>query len=264
MTVAVNARSQDGALEEGGPSSEKNRWEAWRRGRLAAALAPHGIAAAVSTVWLDDEPRRIEGLTGLWSASVGRVHPHEVEGVDSALAAGDSAALGDRLVRVVSREDALAVRVFDPAASARAALEDIDAFDWDPRWHIGGAFDPAPRSLRVQQADGGSTDFPVAGRIRFSADGREYSVLGFRVGQGLHVTFSDATNGAETSSFRFLDVELPQGHGQAQPVRLDFNRSYLPPCSFAAAYLCPLPPPENRIDLAVRAGERRQRWSSGG
>jgi uncharacterized protein (DUF1684 family) len=262
MTVAVNARSHDGALEESEPSSERNRWEAWRGARRAAALAPHGIAAAISTVWLDDEPRRVEGLPGLWSAADGGVHPHEVEGLDSAFAAGESVALGERLVRIVSRDGALAVRVFDPTSPAREALQDIDVFDWDPSWRLFGEFDPAPRAVRVQQADGGAADFPVAGRIRFSAGGREYSVLGFRVDQGLHVTFADATNGSETTSFRFLDIELPRGHAHAQPVELDFNRSYLPPCSFTAAYLCPLPPPENRLDLELRAGEREQRWSS--
>ena len=37
---------------------------------------------------------------------------------------------------------------------------------------------------------------------------------------------------------------------------IDFNRAYNPPCAFTPFATCPLPPPENRLDLAVQAGER--------
>jgi uncharacterized protein len=36
---------------------------------------------------------------------------------------------------------------------------------------------------------------------------------------------------------------------------VDFNRAYNPPCAFNVYSTCPLPPPENRLDLAVAAGE---------
>ena len=39
-------------------------------------------------------------------------------------------------------------------------------------------------------------------------------------------------------------------------VVLDFNRAYNPPCAFTPFATCPLPPPGNRIDLAVTAGEK--------
>lgn len=36
----------------------------------------------------------------------------------------------------------------------------------------------------------------------------------------------------------------------------DFNRAFLPPCAFSGHYVCPLPSPENHLDLAVTVGER--------
>ena len=42
-------------------------------------------------------------------------------------------------------------------------------------------------------------------------------------------------------------------------VLLDFNRAYNPPCAFTPFATCPLPPPENRLDLRVEAGERDYR-----
>ena len=66
--------------------------------------------------------------------------------------------------------------------------------------------------------------------------------------------FADSTNGSETQRFRFLDVEPADADGR---VVVDFNRAYLPPCTFTDHYLCPLPPQNNRFDFPVRAGERR-------
>ena len=37
---------------------------------------------------------------------------------------------------------------------------------------------------------------------------------------------------------------------------LDVNQSYNPPCAFTPFATCPLPPPENRLDLAVEAGAK--------
>ena len=46
---------------------------------------------------------------------------------------------------------------------------------------------------------------------------------------------------------------MPDAQGN---VVLDFNQGYNPPCAFTAFATCPLPPPENRLDLAIAAGEK--------
>ncbi|MCS6781502.1 MAG: DUF1684 domain-containing protein, partial [Geminicoccaceae bacterium] len=64
-------------------------------------------------------------------------------------------------------------------------------------------------------------------------------------------------NGRETyGGGRFLYADPPDAEGT---VRLDFNRAFNPPCAFTAFATCPLPPPENRLDLAIEAGEKRYR-----
>ena len=40
-------------------------------------------------------------------------------------------------------------------------------------------------------------------------------------------------------------------------VVLDFNLAYNPPCVFSPHATCPLPPRQNRLELAVRAGEKK-------
>ena len=69
----------------------------------------------------------------------------------------------------------------------------------------------------------------------------------------LFVPFRDTTSGTETyPAGRYLDLpNTPTGIYD-----LDFNHAYHPNCYFNEEYDCPFPPPENRLAVAVRAGER--------
>jgi uncharacterized protein (DUF1684 family) len=37
---------------------------------------------------------------------------------------------------------------------------------------------------------------------------------------------------------------------------VDFNLAYHPYCYFNSSFECPYPPPENRLPIAIRAGEK--------
>ena len=66
--------------------------------------------------------------------------------------------------------------------------------------------------------------------------------------------FADDTNGKETyGAGRFLDTDPPKDG----KVVVDFNKAYNPPCAFTAFATCPLPPKQNRLALAVEAGEKK-------
>ena len=49
-----------------------------------------------------------------------------------------------------------------------------------------------------------------------------------------------------------MDLE-PLHHGR---LRLDFNYAYNPYCPYNANWSCPVPPVENRLDVAIEAGEK--------
>jgi len=78
---------------------------------------------------------------------------------------------------------------------------------------------------------------------------------------GLFLPFRDETNGAETyGAGRYLLDGAKSADLGSDPERgtliLDFNFAYHPSCAFDPKWACPLAPPENRLDLPVRAGER--------
>ena len=78
---------------------------------------------------------------------------------------------------------------------------------------------------------------------------------------GLFVPFRDATNGTETyGAGRYLldaakSFDLG-GDPAAGTLVLDFNFAVQPSCAFDPRWACPLAPPENRLDVPIRAGER--------
>ncbi len=80
-------------------------------------------------------------------------------------------------------------------------------------------------------------------------------------GGGLFLPFRDATSGNETygAGRYLLDTIKGADHGgdmAAGRLVLDFNMAFHPSCAYDPKWVCPLPPLENRLDVAVLAGER--------
>ncbi len=69
----------------------------------------------------------------------------------------------------------------------------------------------------------------------------------------LFVPFGDLTNQTETyRGGRYLDLDRTS----TGLYDLDFNRAYHPYCVYNPSYICPVPPAENRLTIAIQAGER--------
>jgi len=70
----------------------------------------------------------------------------------------------------------------------------------------------------------------------------------------LFIPFGDATNGlASYGGGRYLDIELEKGSSYAI---IDFNKAYNPYCAYNHRYSCPIPPEANRLEVAIKAGEK--------
>ncbi len=222
--------------------------------RWQTVSAPHGTASLAHTHWLDETPQSYAGVPGNWWTEGGQVHSD----LDGGLALPPFAELrhGDLLLRAFARDDDRALRVFDPQNPARVALRGIESFPSDASWRVSGTFVPAPAgsSRTVVSADGHERAVPATGSVTLTVAGEEISLVVAGDANGLDAVISDATAATGAYRFRFLPIDAPAADGS---VTVDFSRAFLPPCAFSDQYVCPLPPPENRLSFAVEAGERR-------
>ena len=107
--------------------------------------------------------------------------------------------------------------------------------------------------IRVETSDGQERLYTREGTVSFEIDGSDLSLALYSTGHpGFFVPFRDSTSGKETyGAGRYLDID-PHDDGI---VTLDFNLAYNPYCVYNDAYSCPLPPVENWLQVAVKAGE---------
>ncbi|MFT4232963.1 MAG: DUF1684 domain-containing protein [Leucobacter sp.] len=166
---------------------------------------------------------------------------------------------GERAIRRLERDGKIALRIFDPAAPGRTGLRGIEAYPPDPAWCLGARFDPETAEREIELFDGYTAHRITSGSVVFELDGVERRLTGTLGPDGIAVVFGDATNGDESYGFRFVAVPPPDADGATT---IDFNRAYLPPCSFSDQFVCPLPTPENRLPVPIRAGERLVRRAS--
>jgi uncharacterized protein (DUF1684 family) len=148
-------------------------------------------------------------------------------------------------------------------AEKRAAFAGLSYFPIDPEYRIPAMLQVAPDSPAVQMptSTGQLRQMRRVGTLSFTLKGQPLSLGAFvEVGENdmrrLFVPFGDLTNGLETyQGGRYLDLERTASN----VYDLDFNRAYHPFCLFNSSYDCPYPPPESRLKVPIRAGERLQK-----
>jgi len=116
-------------------------------------------------------------------------------------------------------------------------------------------YDPPPEVL-VPNVLGTPEPRLAPGRVDLTLNGAAISltpVVSDPSDRTLFFIFSDPTNGGDTyGAGRFLYAELED----AGSVTIDFNKAYTPPCAFTPYATCPLPLKENRLAVAIEAGEK--------
>jgi len=142
----------------------------------------------------------------------------------------------------------------------RDALLPLRYFPVDPNYSVPAALklsDVRP-VFEMPTSSGALRKMQLVGVLEFTLEGERRSLGAFvedgtRQIASLFVPFADLTTGTDTySAGRYLDIE-PTSTGY---YTIDFNRAYNPYCAYNAAYECPFPPPSNRLNVAIRAGEK--------
>ena len=106
--------------------------------------------------------------------------------------------------------------------------------------------------VQIATSTGSIQSYTRYGKIKFLVDGKEYELTVFSSEHGFFIPFVDSQAGKETyGAGRYLDPHLlPNGK-----LKVDFNLAYNPYCAYNDLYSCPLPPAENRLAVAIKAGE---------
>jgi uncharacterized protein (DUF1684 family) len=155
----------------------------------------------------------------------------------------------------------LAIRLRDPGSALRTGFTGLRWFPLDERWRVNASFVAydTPRRVEVQKVLGDVEASVSPGEAHFVVNGQAVRLVAFTAGNRLWFVFRDATAsagaaGPETYATRFLYADAPDAQGR---VLLDFNRAYNPPCAYNPNTTCPLPVAQNRLKLAIPAGEKR-------
>ena len=145
-------------------------------------------------------------------------------------------------------------------ADKRSTFPALPYFSTDPSYRVPASLQPAPSGPPVEMptSTGQRRRMRRVGTLAFTLKGQPLSLGAFVEADQqdmnrLFVPFGDLTNGVETyQGGRYLELDrTPTGLYD-----LDFNRAFHPFCLFNSTYDCPYPPPESRLKVPIRAGEK--------
>jgi uncharacterized protein (DUF1684 family) len=112
---------------------------------------------------------------------------------------------------------------------------------------------PEKEEIRMQTSTGDEQFYRRFGRFHFAVDGQPAALTIYASEYDYFMPFVDSQAGKETyGAGRYLEPQ-PLGEGRFQ---VDFNYAYNPYCAYNEMWSCPLTPPENRLKVPIRAGEK--------
>lgn len=269
---------------------------AWREKRAAGLQRPEGWLSLIGLEWLKDGDNsvgsapdnkiqiakapahlgvvRLEkgGAMRLLAPTGGFPKDLLVDGhaaQEQALLSDDSEkssklALGGLTIIIIHRDERYGLRIKDELAPTRVGFHGLKWYAPDAAYRVHAKWIPynPAKMLDIPTILGTVSKLPAPGVAEFTIGGQVYRlepVLEDPQSTDLFFILRDTTSKTTTyGAGRFLYTELPD-HGLTQPgeVWLDFNELINPPCAFTPYATCPLPPAQNRLTVAIPAGEKR-------
>lgn len=271
-------------------ASEIHKWQAERLKKLQA---DDGWPTLAGLFWLNEGANRVGSdpsvpvvlpgsapkMAGVLQLTKGKVHFEPEAGVAMTvegkplqgpldLISDNDPKLKPTVVRtgsvsffIIERGDKIGVRVRDNDSPARKGLSSLEYYPVEASWKLEATFEaytPA-KKIPIVNILGMVEESDCPGALVFKIKGatcrldvlEEDDEKGEKV---FFVIFADPTNGQSTyGSGRYVYTATPDKKGK---VVLDFNKAYSPPCAFTNYATCPLPPKQNRLPIAVTAGEK--------
>ena len=157
---------------------------------------------------------------------------------------------------VLERGEQYFLRLWDSLAATRLELTPIPRFPVESKFVVQAKFTPfdTPKTLPVRNVLEMDIDQEIEGKLQFEINGQTEEIWPISAGEEYFLIFADLTTGEETyGGGRYLYVPKADANGYTT---IDFNKAYNPPCVFTKYATCLLPPVENRLEVAIHAGEK--------
>ncbi len=105
----------------------------------------------------------------------------------------------------------------------------------------------------IETTTGETRRYRRYGRFQFTVEGQPVQLTIYEAPHGFFLPFVDANAGVETyPAGRYLEPDDLGGN----EFQVDFNLAYNPYCAFGDGWSCPITPAENRLGIAILAGEK--------
>lgn len=149
-----------------------------------------------------------------------------------------------------------------PFKDSASLFTELKFFPVDADYRITASLTPVAdkKMVVLPTSDGKEQRYMEYAHAEFSLDGKNCKLLILEVmdmgpNRGmLFLAFGDETSAVETyGAGRYLDIKKVPG---STSITLDFNNAYNPYCAYNDTFSCPLPPKENLLPVAIRAGEK--------
>ncbi len=168
---------------------------------------------------------------------------------------------GEVAMWVIDRGGQRYLRVKDPEAPGRVHFHGLRWYAPEAKYRVEAKWVPytTKHTLAVTNKLGQVSQEPVPGYAAFTLAGKLERLTPMIEDGRLFFVLRDTTSHLQTDGGgRFLTTAYPT-HGLEKPgeLVLDFNETVNPPCAYSPFATCPLAPKENRLDVAIPAGEKR-------
>lgn len=258
-------------------------WQQWHTAHELQRSDPHGFLAVTHLHWLTETAAALAGVPGTWRVEDDVVHVALAageslrrDGVELNIIGGLNArgelafgpiaerdginlSFGTTVLELAKRGGEYIIRPRDPGNELLRNYHGTPAYPVDESYAVAASYIPfdQPRETTVGAAVLGIQHvYQAPGQLRFRLGGQDLALTVFNGSAPgtFSVLFTDQTSGKTTyAANRSLTFSAPVDGG---PAELDFNRAVNLPCAYTDLATCPLPPAENRLPVAVAAGEQ--------
>lgn len=159
---------------------------------------------------------------------------------------------------VIVREEIIAIRLYNKDNAKADAFSGFPSYPVNPEWSRRARFIPNPDSSTISIVNvlGQIVDYPSPGTLEFTIQGNVYTLDALDSDDDMFIIAGDQTNKTETyPAGRYIYVDYPEAGSDITTI--DFNKIYNPPCAYTRYSTCQLPPPQNRLAVAIEAGEKK-------